>query len=230
MSTHSRKPRPNSHGPFRVEVAKADFDFHAVEVDDPKPTGRQLLEAAGSRPPEEHLIFQVLTDGALQERRLDETVELREKEANRFITFRSDRSFRVEVDERRFEWGNDQLTGTLAKQLVGVDTERTGVWLERRDEPDRFIKDTDIVKLDAKGVEKLRTGPVYLLWIEDKEVQWPKPTITTEQIAELGGWDPSLGVQQVDLATGEARTLDPEEIVDLRKYRTFAKKIGWRRG
>ena len=236
MDTYDKKDRPDDgqvghrQHLFCVAVAKASFDFEVLEVDDPKPTGRQLLEAAGFRPPEEHLLFQVLDDRALEERRLDETIELREKGAERFIAFRSDRSFRVEIDERRFEWGAVKLTGLIAKRMVGADLVCTGVWLERRDGPDLFIEDADVVKLSAKGVEKLRTGPVFLLWIEDKEFQWPEPTITTEQIAELGGWDPSLGVQQIDRATNEARTLKPGEAIDLKDLKTFAKKIGWRRG
>ncbi len=215
---------------FGVAVAKADFDFQAFKVADPKPTGRQLLEVAGFRPAEEHLLFQLLQDGALEERRLEETVELRKKGAERFIAFRSDRSFRVEIDQRRFEWGATQLTGLTAKRMVGADPSCTGVWLERRDGPDLFIKDSDIVKLTAAGVEKLRTGPSFALSIEGKEFQWSEPTISTEQIAQLGGWDPSQGVQQIDLDTNEARTLKLDEIVDLRKIKTFAKKIGWQRG
>ena len=222
-----------SHGSdvFRVAVAESDFDFRDLEVDDPKPTGRQLLEAAGLRPPEEHLIFQVLDDGALQERRLPETVDLRVDRVLRFIAFPSDRSFRVEVDRRRFEWGDESLTGLIAKQLVAADLERTGVWLEQHDEPDRFIDDADVVHLSQEGVEKLRTGPLYRLWVEGKRFRWPKPIINAEQVAELGGWDPSsLGVQEIDLSTNEARTLQPGEILDLRTIRNFAKKIGWRRG
>lgn len=218
--------------PFFVAVAKANFDFRqSFEVDDPKVTGRQLLEAACFRPPKEHLLFQVLDNGVLEERRLDETVELCEKKTERFIAFKSDRSFRVEVDRRRFEWGTSELTGLIAKQMVGTDPACTGVWLERRDEPDLFIRDNDIVMLEAEGVERLRTGPVFPLWIEGKEFQWLEQTITTKQIAELGGWDPSsLGVQQIDLATNEARTLKPDEVVDLKDLKRFAKKIGWRRG
>ena len=179
---------------FRVAVAKGDFDFQqSFEVNDPKVTGRQLLEAASFRPPEEHLLFEVLNSGALEERRLDETVELRKESIERFIAFKSDRSFRVEVDRRRFEWGAPELTGLIAKQMVGADPACTGVWLDRRDGPDLFIGDADIVKLAAEGVEKLRTGTVFALLIEDKEFQWPEATIITKQIAEIGGWDPSLG-------------------------------------
>ena len=122
------------------------------------------------------------------------------------------------------------MTGLIAKQLVGADPACTGVWLERRDGPDLLIEDTDVVKLTAEGVERLRTGPVFLLYIEGRELRWPEPTITTGQIARLGRWDPSLGVQQIDSATNEARDLKPGEIVNLRKIKRFAKKIGWRRG
>lgn len=231
-SIENRYDRPDDgQRPFFVAVAKANFDFQqSFEMDDPKVTGRQLLDAAGFRPPEEHLLFQVLDNGALEERRLDETIELCEKKTERFIVFESDRSFRVEVDRRRFEWGAPELTGLIAKQMVGADPACTGIWLERRDEPDLFVQDDDIVKLEQEGVERLRTGSVFSLWIEDKEFQWPEQTITTKQIAELGGWDLSLGVQQIDLATNEARTLKPDEVVDLKNLKRFAKKIGWRRG
>ena len=123
----SRKPR------FRVAVAKADFDFcQSLEVDDTKVTGRQLLEVSGFKPSEEYLLFQALDDGALEERRLDELIELDEKKENRFIVFHSDRSFRVEIDGRRFEWGEVELTGRIAKQIVGARSAGVGLWLVRQ--------------------------------------------------------------------------------------------------
>ena len=220
------------HNQFPVAVAKEDFNFQSLEIklDDPKVTGRQVLETAGFRPAEEHLLFQLLDNGAIEERRLDETAELHENCTVRFIAFKNDRSFRVEIDRRRFEWGASKLTGLIAKQIVGAEILSTGVWLESDDGPDVFIDDSGVVELSEKGIERLRTGPVFVLCIEGKEFQWPKSTITTEQIAELGGWDSSVGVQQIDLASNEARTLKPGEIVDLKKITTFAKKIGWRRG
>ncbi|MYA09950.1 MAG: hypothetical protein F4080_08120 [Holophagales bacterium] len=230
MNASDKHPTPCARHRFKVAVAKADFDFHALGVDVSKPTGRQLLEAGGFVPPEQHLIFQVLDDGTLEERRLDEPVELREEKEERFIVFRSDRSFRVEIGERRFEWGAAELRGSVAKRMVDADPDCTGVWLVRPGEPDLFIADTGVVKLSGTGVEKLRIGPVFPLCIEGKEFKWLEPTIVAEQIAELGGWDPSLGVQEVDLVTNEARTLKPKEVVHLKSTKAFAKKIGWRRG
>ena len=213
-----------------MAVAEAGFDFREVVIGDPKPTGRQVLEVAGFRPAEEHLLFEVLDSGALEERRLDETTSLRGGGSERFIAFRGDRSFRVVVDERRFEWGASELSGLHGKLLVGADPKCSGLWLERRDEPDLFIADDDVVKLTGEGVERLYTGPVFILCIEGEEVPWREPTITTEQIAELGGWEVSLGVQEINLATNEARTLKPGEVVELKELKTFAQKIGWRRG
>ncbi len=215
---------------FRVAVAAASFDFRDLEISDPVPTGRQLLEAGGFRPVEEHLLFQLLESGALEERRLDETAGLRRDGVERFIAFRSDRSFRFEADDRRFEWGADRVTGHLIKLLAGVDPKSSGVWLERRDEPDLFVGDEDAITLTAEGLERFRTGPIFVLCIESKEIPWPKPTITTEEIAALGNWDPNLGVQEVNLMTGEARTLAPGEVVELQPGKGFCKKIGWRRG
>lgn len=215
---------------FRVAVAEASFDFRELEVPDPVPTGRQLLEAGGFRPAEEHLLLQVLGSGALEERRLDETAGLRRDGVERFIAFKSDRSFRFEADDRRFEWGASHVTGLLVKRILGIDPQCNGVWLERRDEPDLFVGDDDTVNLTGEGVERFRTGPIFILCIESKETPWPKPTITTEEIAALGNWDPTLGVQEVNLMTGEARTLAPGEVVELQAGKGFCKKIGWRRG
>ncbi len=59
---------------------------------------------------------------------------------------------------------------------------------------------------------------------------WPSPTITTEQIAALGGFDPALGVLEIDLTTNEERQLRPGETVELRPGMGFSKKRRFRRG
>ena len=74
-----------------------------------------------------------------------------------------------------------------------------------------------------------RTNP-YFVNIEGEVFPWDSPTITTEEIIELGGWDPTLGAQEIDLKTNEARTLKPGEVVELKPGKGFAKKIEWRRG
>jgi len=68
-----------------------------------------------------------------------------------------------------------------------------------------------------------------VLCIEGKELPWHEDTITTEQIAALGGWDVSQGVIEVDRDNNE-RTLAPGEVIEVTPGRSFGKKHCWKRG
>ena len=72
-------------------------------------------------------------------------------------------------------------------------------------------------------------APKYILNIEGEEVPWDQDTITPEQIAELGGWDVSQGVIEVDQHNNE-RTLTPGEPVEIKPGHGFGKKHLWKRG
>lgn len=85
------------------------------------------------------------------------------------------------------------------------------------------------VEATAVAHEKNGHGPKYFVNIEGKELPWDQPTITTEQIANLGGWNPSEGVIEIDDHNNE-RTLNPEETVSLKPGHGFGKKHKWKRG
>jgi hypothetical protein len=72
-------------------------------------------------------------------------------------------------------------------------------------------------------------GPKFFVSIEGTEYPWPKSTITTEEIARLGGWDPSVGVIEVDKENSE-RTLAPGEVIELKPGHGFGKRHRWKRG
>ena len=78
---------------------------------------------------------------------------------------------------------------------------------------------------DTKG-----QGPKYYLDIEGEEKPWDKDTITTEEIATLGGWDISLGVILIDKKDNTERTLNPGEVVELKPGMGFSKKVRFKRG
>ena len=73
-------------------------------------------------------------------------------------------------------------------------------------------------------------GPKFTLDIEGRLVPWDEDTITTEQIAELGGWDISQGVVLIDLHDNTERTLQPGEVVELRPGLGFSKRVRFKRG
>lgn len=149
------------HGPYLVQIGNEQLVYSPVVLEDPVPTGLQILEAAHARPADEHLVFQVLENGLLEELRPDETTDLRSKGVEKFLVFRNDRSFRFELDGRMFEWGGTHISGLTLKKLAGVDPKDYGVWLEvRRAGEDRPIGDKDLVDLSALGVERFFTGIV----------------------------------------------------------------------
>lgn len=71
--------------------------------------------------------------------------------------------------------------------------------------------------------------PKFFLDIEGELKPWDNDSITAEQIAELGGWDVSLGVLLIDQDNNE-RTLEPGEVVKLEPGLGFSKKVRFRRG
>jgi len=75
------------------------------------------------------------------------------------------------------------------------------------------------------------SGPVqaFDLDIEGRTFAWSHPTITTEEIARLGGWDPAQGVIMVDRENTE-RTLNPGERIEIKPGLGFGKRIRWKRG
>ena len=88
---------------------------------------------------------------------------------------------------------------------------------------------TEVKEAIETQKESKAKGPKFFLCIEGTEYPWPEPTIATEQIAELGGWDPSIGVVEVDRDNNE-RTLAPGEVVELKPGHGFGKKLAWKRG
>lgn len=69
----------------------------------------------------------------------------------------------------------------------------------------------------------------YTLDVEGVDVPWDQDTITTEKIAELGGWDISQGVIEIDKDNNE-RTLAPGDAIELKPGLGFSKKHKWKRG
>ena len=77
---------------------------------------------------------------------------------------------------------------------------------------------------------KEKNGPKHHLDIEGQLLPWDEDTITTEQIIELGGWDPSQGAIIIDKKTNEERNLQPGEVIEVKPGMGFSKKIGFKRG
>lgn len=150
------------HGPFGIQIGDQSMQFVPKVVADPVVTGSQILAAAGARPASDFLVFQVLRDGALEVVRPEETVDLRSAGAEKFLVFRSDRSFRFLLDERAFDWGASHISGGTIKRLAGVPAETTDVWLDAAGGNDRVIENKELVDLAQPGAERFLTRPIKI--------------------------------------------------------------------
>ncbi|SDD62425.1 multiubiquitin domain-containing protein [Ruegeria marina] len=158
MTTLKSGRKPRDHGPYKVKVGDNNLNFIDAVIDDPKPTGRQVIEAAGFRKAEEHLVFQVLRNGELEELRLEETTDLRSGQVERFLVFSSAESFRFDIDGKRLEWGHKVISGRVLKKLAGVDPAKFAVWQVIPGKDDILVEDTDLICLADAGLEHFFTG------------------------------------------------------------------------
>lgn len=152
----------DTRGIFAIRIAHEGFDFVPTTINDPVPTGAQLLSAAGRRPAADHLIFQVLPDGALEEIRPEETADLRAPGAERFVTFRSDRSFRLHVNEQARDWGLQTVSGLQLKQLAGLVPAHHDVYQIILGGENRLIPDDQKADLGGREVERFATRPIAI--------------------------------------------------------------------
>ena len=141
------------------------YDPHMKEItratlDDPKPTGRQLLAQAGYRDPREHRVMVLQSDQQLEDIDLEETVNLSKSGKTRFILFaNSDQSFNFILDTQRQPWGAKDISEPMLRALAGV-TDDFRVWQEGRApaEEDVLLGRGQIVTLGGEGVERFFTG------------------------------------------------------------------------
>ncbi|GLQ22568.1 hypothetical protein GCM10007853_04420 [Algimonas ampicilliniresistens] len=138
---------------FKVRIADTTLKFRSYTIDDPKPLGRQLIEAVGGHPVEEHVAFAILPNGDFEDIRLDEGFDLRGRGVEKVLVARSDRSFRLKVDDADVEWPHACISGFVLRKLAKL-AENYSLWQERPGQHDRKIENDDIINLDEPGVER----------------------------------------------------------------------------
>jgi hypothetical protein len=65
-----------AHNGFRVKVAGPDLNFRDLKINDAKPTGHQIVAAAGFHPVENYGVLQWLDTGDLEPLRLNESISV----------------------------------------------------------------------------------------------------------------------------------------------------------
>ncbi len=179
-------PRPGQT--YRIEVGNDGLNFRSVTLADPVPLGRQILAAAGINPHDGYSLFAILPSGDFEDVRLDETFDLRGRGAERFIAFRTDREFKLTLNDSELKWGKPAIGGSALYALANVPGDQA-VFLEVRGGEDRLINPSDLIDLTAPGIERFITAPRPTKTIEIIVNSRPRvvndPNVTFEQVVEL---------------------------------------------
>lgn len=174
------------HGPYRILIGNDALQFEPRTISDPEPTGAQILEAAGITNLVDYVAYRILQSGQLEELRPDEPTDLRDSGVERFIIFRTDRSFRFLLNGRSFDWGVAHITGLTLKKLAGVDLTTTAVWLEIPGTPGRLIADQEFVNLAEPGVERFITrAREYHIFVNTRPKEVSTPTLDFWEVVKL---------------------------------------------
>lgn len=147
MKSQGNDPR------FPVFIANEGLNFKKHVFDDPKVLGRQLIEAADGYPVDEHVAIAILPNGDFEDIRLDESYDLRGRGAEKVLVARTDRVFKFKIDEKDLEWPRACISGFVLRKLADLP-DNYNLWQEIPGQQDRKIADSDVINLDAKGVER----------------------------------------------------------------------------
>lgn len=180
---------------YRIALSDESLSFRTVTVTDPVPLGRQILAAAGLAPIDEFGLFAILPTGDFEDIRLDETFDLRAKGAERFVAFRSDRDFRLTLNDQELRWGKPTISGAALRAL-GKPADDLVIYLEVRGGEDRLVEPGELIDLTTPGVERFFTAPrpTYEIIVNARPKTVPGPDVTFEQIVQLafpGPHDPN---------------------------------------
>jgi Prokaryotic E2 family E/Multiubiquitin len=205
-----------SPGLTAIEVAGTDLQFRSVPLNDLTPTGAQISTASGFTPDQQATVLRWLDNHQLEDVRPGETADLRTG-SRRFIVVPSDRSYRLTLDGVRFDWPCAIVSGALLRKLGGVPTDKT-IYFERVDQPDRLLRDEELINLDAQGVEAFHTRQAtWVLNVQGVRLELEQPTILVSEAMTRAGFDINQGWHIFLKIVGQAkRVVELATVIDLR--------------
>ena len=170
---------------YRFLLAQGDLNFQSRVVSDPVPLGRQLLEAAALDPRDGYSLIAILPSGDFEDVRLNEPFDLRERGAERFIAFQTDRDFKLTLNDHELLWGKPVISGTVLYGLAKPG-EGEAVFLEGPGGEDRLIEHGELIDLVQPGIERFITARLtFEIIVNSRPRTVNARTVTFEQIVQL---------------------------------------------
>lgn len=206
---------PNIQEAPLIQIADATLAFRHVSIADDTPTGAQIAAAAGFAPGQHVTVLHWLPEGALEDIRPDEVVQLQGR--SRFIAVESDMSYRLTIDGKRVDWPTHHISGDVIRSLGNVPATKA-IYYERQDQPDQLLEDESVIDLVALGVESFYSrAATWLLNVQGVRLELHEPTIVTRDALIKAGFNPDQGWHIFLKVTGHPkREVDLTTVIDLR--------------
>lgn len=170
---------------YRFLLAQGDLNFQSRQVSDPVPLGRQLLEAAALDPRDGYSLVAILPSGDFEDVRLNEPFDLRERGAERFVAFLTDRDFKLTLNDDELRWGKPVISGTVLYGLAKPG-DGEGVFLEVLGGEDCLIEPGELIDLTQPGIERFITArKTFEIIVNSRPRTVNARTVTFEQIVQL---------------------------------------------
>lgn len=210
--TQSSAPKRGRENPYPIQILDENLAVRTIHIADARITGAQLARASGLRQPDDLIILQWLPDGALEEVRPDEVVDVHRAGDARFILAEGDRTYHFILDGLKLSWARPQVLAKVLMALAG--RENTFELVQELDvEADRILEEDELAELGDKGTERFKTRPTkptVTVYFNNDPVEVRKGVHPVEHLMELFHVEPGYPLvfispdgEFIDLKPGE---------------------------
>jgi len=179
--------------PWEFTLACDGLNFSLFAVDDPVPTGTQILEAANAN--EATNLFAILPNGDFEDVRLKETFDLRGRGVETFVCFTTGVVYSFKINQRQLIWGLPSITGAQLYELAQPN-ESQAVFLDVPGGTDQLVEPDDLFDLTQPGVERFITAPRLIeIFVNSRSHLITESLVSHEQLVQLafpGSVDPNV--------------------------------------
>lgn len=197
-----------------LRIADENLNYRDVPIAETKPTGGQILVAAGVVSPQSSVLLQILPSGDLESIRPAEVPDL--AESVQFVVSESDRTYFFNIDDARFEWPNRHISGAVMRKLANVSEQRQLLQLGDGDQVN--LDNTDVVNLAKPGVERFVTKQrTWKLRVQGVTLEFDEPVVKVADAMTKAGFDPTKAWHIYLLVAGQPKQeVSVDYMVDLR--------------
>lgn len=184
-------PLPTASG-YRVRLWDGeDFD-EKRNINDPTPTPEQILDIFDLRPARDYVLL-IKDRHGVSELALGNAIDISDRRAERFFAFKTDRTYKAELNGDRFTWGAPSISTKLLR-LIGRVPEGHQLILARKDKPDLVLGDDAEVNLAAEDVEVITSRESsWKLKVQGVLLTLTTSTISVRDALVKAGIDPDKG-------------------------------------